>query len=88
MRAYDRARSAARKKTEHGLLRFRAMNTVARALKQGKLVAQPCEVCKLTPYAEDGKRQVEAHHEDHTKPLEVRWLCRTHHMKLHRHVAP
>ena len=26
----------------------------------------------------------EAHHEDYTKPLEVIWLCKTHHGELHR----
>ncbi|MFC3331681.1 hypothetical protein ACFOEM_04310 [Paenalcaligenes hominis] len=34
-----------------------------------------CEVC--------GKSKVDAHHDDYSKPLEVRWLCREHHMQHH-----
>lgn len=40
------------------------------------LERQPCEVC--------GNPDVVAHHDDYTKPLEVRWLCRSHHAKFHR----
>jgi hypothetical protein len=38
------------------------------------LVPQPCEVC--------GATKVEKHHPDYSKPLEVRWLCREHHLAL------
>lgn len=48
---------------------------VAYAIKKGILKRLPCEIC-----GEFG----EAHHEDYNKPLEVRWLCRTHHMEAHR----
>lgn len=53
----------------------RAHATVCRALLKGTLVKQPCEVC--------GDPNVEAHHEDYTKPLEVRWLCFKHHRYQH-----
>lgn len=43
--------------------------------RRGKLVPQPCEVC--------GAAEVEMHHDDYSKPLEVRWLCREHHMAHH-----
>jgi len=44
--------------------------------KKNKLVTQrPCEVC--------GSEYTVAHHEDYSKPLEVRWLCREHHEILH-----
>lgn len=36
--------------------------------RRGKLVPQPCETC--------GDANVEMRHDDYTKPLEVRWLCR------------
>jgi hypothetical protein len=49
---------------------------VGNALRDGKLVKGPCEVC--------GSAQVDAHHDDYSKPLVVRWLCRTDHVALHR----
>lgn len=47
----------------------------SRAIKRGILTRQPCEEC--------GLEKVDAHHEDYSKPLEVRWLCRAHHAALH-----
>jgi len=46
------------------------------ALKTGKLVREPCRVC--------GALEVDGHHEDYYKPLEVVWLCRTHHAQAHK----
>ena len=40
-------------------------------IKRGKLKKGICEVC--------GSADVEAHHDDYTKPLAVRWFCRLHH---------
>lgn len=39
--------------------------------RRGHLRAEPCEVC--------GSADVEMHHDDYGKPLEVRWLCAAHH---------
>lgn len=44
--------------------------------KRGKLKPQPCRVC--------GNPNSEAHHDDYNKPLEVTWLCRTHHLEHHQ----
>lgn len=44
-------------------------------LNRGKIERKPCEVC-------GGRAQM--HHEDYSKPLEVRWLCRHHHMQEHK----
>jgi len=77
-RAYDSARAAERKKKANPMM-LRAHGWVWRALRDGRLVRQPCEVC--------GATEVQAHHDDYEKPLEVRWLCRAHHMELHRTVA-
>lgn len=46
------------------------------AVRQGRLIEMPCEVCKSTV-------KIEAHHDDYSKPLEVRWLCRKHHREHH-----
>jgi hypothetical protein len=49
---------------------------VRKAIRSGRLTRQPCEVC--------GCEKVEAHHEDYGQPLNVIWLCRTHHIAADR----
>jgi hypothetical protein len=56
--------------------KVKAQTAVSNAVRDGRLTRQPCEVC--------GNPKVDGHHEDYSKPLEVRWLCRAHHMELHR----
>lgn len=56
--------------------KHRAHEIVANALRTGRLTRRPCEVC--------GEARAEGHHDDYSKPLDVRWLCRAHHMELHR----
>jgi ribosomal protein S27AE len=55
--------------------RNRARARVNYAIRTGKLVRQPCEIC--------GDPKSQAHHEDYSKPLEVRWLCDKHHKETH-----
>ncbi len=43
--------------------------------RRGLLTPQPCEYC--------GSPDAEKHHDDHTKPLEVRWRCRPCHLGSH-----
>lgn len=43
--------------------------------RRGVLKRKPCEVC-------GGVENLERHHEDYAKPLQVEWLCRTHHLQL------
>lgn len=51
-----------------------AHQAVGFAIKSGELRKQPCEVCGVIGVA---------HHDDYTKPLDVRWLCARHHRQLH-----
>lgn len=53
-----------------------ARSAVYNAIKSGRLRRMPCSVCGTT-------LSVEAHHPDYAKRLEVIWLCRTHHARLH-----
>ena len=53
-----------------------AHRSVERAIKLGIIIRQPCEICQ--------KENAFAHHDDYSKPLEVRWLCNFHHSKWHR----
>jgi hypothetical protein len=46
------------------------------AVANAELTRKPCEVC--------GDNTVDAHHDDYTRPLDVRWLCRKHHVEHHR----
>jgi hypothetical protein len=62
-----------------------ASRTVAWAIRRRELTKKPCEIC--------GKPRTQAHHEDYSKLLEVRWLCRKHHreadeIRRHRERAP
>ena len=71
IKAYDKVynQTPERKQKHH----VRMFTTTAIAL--GILVRQACEMC--------GVKETEAHHTDYSKPLEVRWLCRTHHAAHH-----
>jgi hypothetical protein len=92
LRAYKRQYDAKRYKThnESELARryrwkankpdgHKAHLVVFRAIKRGELLRQPCEIC--------GGSRVDAHHDDYSKPLEVRWLCPVHHAARHRKAA-
>lgn len=70
IKAYDRER---RKHVDPA--KDRARKLLAQKIRFGRMERQPCEIC-------GGSAQ--AHHEDYSKPYEVRWLCRVHHMELHR----
>ena len=59
--------------------RHAANNSVNNAIRAGRLRKKPCEVC--------GDKKVQAHHDDYSKPLEVRWLCHTHHVAVHGKVS-
>jgi hypothetical protein len=56
--------------------KVRAHNKVKTALLNGSLVKGICEKC--------GSSDVRAHHDDYSKPLQVRWLCQRHHMQHHK----
>ncbi|MBB5702128.1 hypothetical protein FHS76_002003 [Ochrobactrum daejeonense] len=61
--------------------KYAAHIAVQRALTSGTLNKQPCEICGAS---EDDGVRIDAHHDDYRKPLKVRWLCRTHHSRLHK----
>lgn len=56
--------------------RTHAHNKVARAIKSGELVREPCIRC--------GEAKSLAHHEDYDKPLDVMWLCQPCHKQRHK----
>jgi hypothetical protein len=83
IRKYDRARGSlnppeyrARYRAEYPQ-KYKAQTAVSNAVRDGRL-AKPdqCEEC-------DSTFRVEGHHDDYSKPLEVRWLCSVCHKKWH-----
>lgn len=72
----ERCASAKRAYAERNPLKRAAHVAVGNALRDGRLVKEPCEIC-TDPKAE-------AHHDDYSKPLEVRWLCDPHHKQWHK----
>jgi len=64
-----------RRRREKNPERASAHRKVAWAIKTGKLVRGPCEVEGCT-------RKAQAHHDDYSKPLKVRWFCFKHHREV------
>lgn len=54
--------------------KYFANTLTGNALRDGKLTKQPCEKCGA---------EAQAHHPDYSKPLEIMWLCRKHHLEEH-----
>jgi len=59
---------------EHNLERA-AHIILKNRLRDGKVKKGLCQICKSS--------EVEAHHYDYTKPVNVIWLCKKHHEKIH-----
>tara|TARA_R110000764_G_scaffold119015_1_gene206561 strand:+ start:703 stop:1122 length:420 start_codon:yes stop_codon:yes gene_type:complete len=82
-RAYDRARGARQDPSYIVEYRskypnkYKAHTMINNAIRDGRLFKMPCEACK-------SEVNVHAHHDDYSKPLNVRWLCSAHHSQWHR----
>ena len=58
-----------------GNKKYEARRELRKGLMSGNIKKVNCQVC--------GGVKTEAHHDDYNKPLEVTWLCRSCHTKLH-----
>jgi hypothetical protein len=87
VREYDRARGKESKRIKAATEITRAWraedarrnvahSSVARAIRNGTLVRQPCVRCAETKSI--------AHHEDYDHPLVVMWLCQPCHKQRHK----
>lgn len=59
--------------------KVKARTNLTYAIRVGKILKQPCEICK--------NPKVEAHHYkgyEKQNQLIVKWLCREHHKKIHQ----
>ena len=57
-------------------MRARAHRMVAYHVRAGNMTAKPCENC-------GSEERPHAHHDDYSKPLDVRWLCPACHAAVH-----
>ena len=55
--------------------KYKARTALGNALRDKRIVKVPCEVC--------GDEKSQAHHDDYSKPLDVKWLCFKHHRQVH-----
>lgn len=79
----ERKRSAGewqKRRRERHPEKYAAYRAVGNAVRDGRLIRKPCEVCGTT-------ERVQAHHDDYSKPLDVRWLCFKHHRQHHGQIA-
>lgn len=73
--AYRESRkSSLRRYGENFPNRRKAQIAAGNAMRDGRLIRQPCLIC--------GDR-AEAHHPDYDAPLDVVWLCTLHHKQAH-----
>lgn len=70
------ARIASRGAKVRGTARAKVLYTASNAARYKHKKKQPCSECGST-------KNVCRHHDDYTKPLEIRWLCRTCHLNWH-----
>ncbi len=90
IRAYDRKRGATPDRVRNNCarmskyrkkypVRYAAKSLLNNAVRDGKITKPTiCSKCK------EEARQIEAHHHDYYKPLEVEWLCSVCHKQEHR----
>ena len=71
--ASNRAKAEWRKRNPE---KSRAHRIIAYHVRKGNITRQACEAC--------GNNETHAHHDDYSKPLNVRWLCNEHHAEWHR----
>ena len=62
----------------------RARDTLSKAVKRGHIKKpNKCSDCGFVL----DKKKIHGHHHDYSKPLDVVWLCRSCHWKLHRKIG-
>ena len=73
-----RAQIAQRDAKRTGCTKYRARKRVQHALVAGHLERKPCEI------GTGCRGAIQAHHDDYSRPLDVRWLCKLHHAQADR----
>ena len=55
---------------------YKAQTAVNNAVRDGRLSKAPCSIC-------GSEKNVQAHHKDYSKPLDVVWMCAKCHHRVH-----
>ena len=66
---------------ENNLLKRAANVIVGNAVRDGRLTKESCESCETD-------KNIHGHHDNYSKPLDVRWLCAACHRKWHDENGP
>ena len=74
----EKARAHAKRQRELHPDRCKARTTIKNAIRDGRIKRKPCVIC--------GSTKSESHHDDYSKPFDVRWFCRKHHDIFHRRI--
>lgn len=74
----DQVREAQQRRRARYPEKEQARRTISNGIRNGKLERGVCEVCG---------EEAEAHHEDYSRALDVRWLCFKHHREEHGQVV-
>jgi ribosomal protein S27AE len=74
-RARDLERHERKKGDPQYMTRRAAIFALNSAVKAGRIVREACERC--------GHAEAQGHHDDYSKPLDVRWLCTLCHAAEH-----
>jgi DNA-directed RNA polymerase subunit M/transcription elongation factor TFIIS len=72
----DKVRLYAKEARLRNPLKHKARSLLNTAVKLGKIIKEPCRVC--------GHEKSEAHHKDYDRPYDIIWLCRKHHIEIHK----
>jgi len=58
-------------------IKIKARQQVSDAVRKGKLMRGSCTVC-------GSYKNIDGHHEDYSKPLDIVWLCKPCHKARHK----
>lgn len=79
-----RARKRRWQSANYDPVKAAARRAIKEALTSGGMKRpDKCERCGNSARRRDGVSAVQAHHDDYTKPLDVRWLCPPCHSAVH-----
>ena len=75
-RAYARQAYFKKKSDPEQHFKMIVRSKLRRAVATGRMTRLPCIIC--------GAAKSEGHHHDYSKPYDVQWLCRRHHVEIHK----